>query len=96
MANQNTEGNYLKIIRIDDSDLTKKTQIISWELWLNKAVRQSPTNFDKPQNGNTILSNLEDKLNTLADATKSIKENRISVAYNCLLELPSYSDWVNC
>jgi hypothetical protein len=96
MAIENANGNYLKIIRVEDSDLLRKSQMITWELWLNKDKKIAPTNFDRPQVGNTILPDLDIKLNTVADGSKSIKDNRITAAYTALLEQSNYSGWTSC
>ena len=96
MAIKNVNGNYLKITRIDDGDLSRKSQMISWELWSNGDVKQNPSDFDKAKNGNTILPLLDENLNTNADANLSIKNNRVTIAYKTLKETDEFKDWVDC
>jgi hypothetical protein len=96
MAIKNENGNYLKITRIDDSDLSRTTVMVSWELWLNTDIRYTPTEFDKPKNGNSILLSLNDKLNVNANNKISIKDNRIKAAYSALKEMDEYSNWIDC
>jgi hypothetical protein len=96
MGLKNSNGNYLKILSIDDSYLGRKSEIVSWEIWVSQDVRNIPTNFDKPQNGNTRLDTLQDKLDLVADVTQSIKNNRIIAAYSALKENSEFSSWEDC
>lgn len=96
MGLKNSNGNYLKIISIDDSNLSRKSEMVSWEIWLNQDTRNTPTNFDKPQHGNSRLETLQDKLDLIADETQSIKNNRIIAAYNALKESDEFSSWEDC
>ena len=96
MAIKNENGNYLKIKSIDDNDLSRAAQIITWELWKDESTRTSPSGFDKATEGHTILSNLQEKLDTNADSNQSIKNNKIIAAYTALKETEAYSDWIDC
>lgn len=96
MAIKNENGNYLKINRIDDSDLAGKSVMIGWEIWLDASKRTNPTEFDKPLYGTSIVDELNEMLNDLPDATISIKNNRIAAAYKALKTTTTYEKWLDC
>jgi len=96
MAIKNGNNNYLKITNIDDSDLTRTSQIITWELWESEAIKDAPTQFDKAVKGHTMLGDLTTELDKTASNSKTIKNNRITAAYLALKQNDTYSDWTDC
>jgi hypothetical protein len=96
MAIKNTDQNYLKITRIDDSDLSNDSQVLTYEIWVDEDTRNNPTEFDKPVIGNISLGQLSVELKKNANGGKTIKDNRISAAYKALKSNSKFMDWEDC